>query len=967
MKPINIFIVLLILHTVSAQQVFRFEDFSNCQLNGNWSMKTITGSYGFELSSNNQSVVASNGCMVQYQQTNQNSENIKQFQLISPEFNLVPGLTHYLVFNYRYVRPINANFIVSYDGPKGKVNWSLPVANDYTPYSISIPSTSGFVKTKFTIEYSTTTNDFGNQIYLDDILFISDNADCSRAQDISASGECLYGHTLPYQYYVSGGQSCSGDYQSSIWYRFVSDYTGLIELKTKSDYNNAISVYEGACGSLTAVNCVNSDEYGFVGERLEMNVINGKTYYFKLSRKINDFGRENGLHCISLTKLSQSNIIKPPHDVCANSKSITVNGTCEKSVNYQAGMENSIPSANTRSRADVWYKFTAVSNKTHQIITHADFAEVIALYSGSCTSLKEIAVEDLGGRLSFIPQQGKEYYVQVSGYFSTIEGDLCTEVKELLSPKPVNDECVSATAIPLNTQCNETQFTANNISTRKPSCVVYNAPDVWYSFVAPADKEVALRIDAGFIYNWAIYEGPCSNLTEVLCGKAPDPCDGFLTAKGLIAGKTYYLQIIAATTPLKAGEGKLCVRIDETKSTQAFQKLRLNLITECLHGVLTRVTNYTVSGGNPAYDYYGPGSADYFAPGTEISAFVDDANGCRAFAKTEASCVGGTKCKNSNLDIKLHTDCITDSIGRQTGEVNLNFNGTGGSGAYYYYGTPNNSILKNGDSYKIILIDSDSCYVMEEGKINCEPFTCAQSNLKVLASYDCIDTLLKAKLQLNVSGALGSFTLSGNSDGELLNQNDNYQVIVTDQAGCTNTATGSIRCKFDSCAYARPNLEVSYRCLRDSIGQTSGLAELTINGSSYAGPVTFIGNKSGDILKHLDAYKVEMIDPFGCSVLKDGIVNCVPLQVEHHELSENLVLIPNPNEGAFIIKLSSEVLQPFSMIISNAEGKTVVTKNDVLKVGENTFEINMQEQSSGLYYISLLSNSSKSVVKMIKI
>ncbi len=967
MKIINTIIFAVLFTAINAQQISILDDFSSCQLNNGWSTKTIAGSNGFEMAPNDQAVIVSPGCMVQYIQRNPDLDGLRQFQLISPEYNLVSGLTHYFIFNLRYVRAITSNLTLSYDGPKGKVTLSLSPTNDLSPFSFAIAAANGFVKTRFTFEYSATTNDFGNQIYIDDILFVSDNADCSRAQVITSDNSCLYGHMYPYQYYQSGGQTCPGEYQSALWYQYKADFNGIIQFSAHSDYNNSVSVFEGSCGSLTSVSCYNQDEYGFTGESLELKVIDGKTYYFKLSRKINDFGKEIGMHCIQIEKLSQSKIIKPPHDLCTSSQSITINGSCTKGVNYYAGIESKVPSTNNRSRADVWYKFTALSNKSLEIITHSDFAEVITLYKGDCNALEEIATEDLGGKLLFVPQIGKEYYVQVSGFFSTVEGDLCLEVKELTAPKPTNDDCVSSTAIALNAQCKEIDFLANNTSLKKPSCVVYNAPDVWYSFVAPAEKQVNLLIDAGFIYHWAIYQEPCNNLLEIACGRAPDPCEGSINVKGLIAGKTYYLQIIAATVPLKAGEGKLCVRIDETSKTEVFQSLRLGLTTECLHGVLTRVTNYTVTGGKPMYSYFGPESNDYFTPGSEITAFVEDGNGCRAFAKTEAQCQGGSKCRNSNLDINLTTDCIKDSIGRQTGEVTLNYTGQGGSGAYYFYGTQNNSVLRHGDAYKILLIDTDSCYVFEEGKINCPPFNCAQSNLKVAVSYDCIDTLFKARLNVNISGALGTYTSTGSNDGDLFNHGDYYAVTVTDQAGCTSLASGEIICKFDSCAYARPILDVSYKCLRDSIGQTSGLAELIVNGSSRAGAVSYIGHQPGQILKHLDTYKVEMKDAFGCSQISEGIINCIPLSVSDKEFASSIVYSPNPTSGEVLVKFNSANSEQFKLSIYNVESKLISIQNEKVQIGDNKFVVDLEKMQSGIYFLELKSNSVKAVLKLVKL
>lgn len=175
------------------------------------------------------------------------------------------------------------------------------------------------------------------------------------------------------------------------------------------------------------------------------------------------------------------------------------------------------------------------------------------------------------------------------------------------------------------------------------------------------------------------------------------------------------MQIIAATNILKSEEAQLCVRIDELSLTQVFEPLNLTLHLDCLHGVLGQV-NYTVEGGIAPVQYHGPASTELFLPGQKIEAFVEDANGCRSFGNINASCLPPSKCNNTSLTTDVRVECLVDSIGRQTGEVILHVAGKGGSGVYYLYGTPDGSKLKHNDEYKVIVIDKDSCYAIEEGK-----------------------------------------------------------------------------------------------------------------------------------------------------------------------------------------------------------------------------------------------------------
>ncbi|NOT38441.1 MAG: T9SS type A sorting domain-containing protein [Saprospiraceae bacterium] len=965
MKFIYIFFAIIFFGNVYAQIVSEYESFNNCSEPNNWKIKTVNGAYGFNLSANDQSYGYSNGCMFSYKQTDVRNTSRRTFHLLTKEFTLQPNVNYYLVFSYKFIKPATATFSVSYTGSKGKAIINIPVSNEYVPYNVPISSLVSLPKIQFTFEYDAPGNDLGNQVYFDDILLIADNADCSRAQEIKTDLPALYGHSMPYSFLLSGGQSCAGDYVSAIWYKYVSDYSGLIEIVSNSEYNNNINIFEGSCSSLSAIQCSNKDEFGFTGESLEINVSSGKTYFIKLSKKINDFGKDNGLHSIAIRKMTNTKP-KPVNDICNQVMNLTVNQACIKNNNYNAEIGTRFPASNLKSRADVWFKFVAGSNKPHQFVTHADFAEVIALYKGSCTNLQEVQVEDFGNKMNFTPVVGTEYFIQVSGYFSTIEGNLCAELIELNSTKPTNDECINSVLISLNTSCSAIQFNDNNKSTKKPSCVVYHAPDVWYKFIATAEKEVVINIDAGFMYSYGVYEGVCNNLIELTCSNTIDPCDGGIKIKGLIEGKSYFLQILASSVPLKPGEGSLCVRIDEPSKISAFEKLRLSLVTECLHGVLTTVKSYQVTGGEPTYNYYGPTSKEFFKPGEDISAFVEDSKGCRSFSKTEALCNGGSKCKNSNLSLNLSLDCIKDQIGRQTGEVELNYSGLGGSGAYYYYGEDNGIKLKDGEEYQVILIDSDSCFVIKEGRINCPVFTCAQSQLKIASTYDCIDTLLKARLNISVSGALGNVSLSGNVDGELLDQNASFNSSVVDEAGCMAQSTGFINCKFDSCAYARPDLQVGYKCLTDSLGVKTGKAEILVIGSSKAGGEQFTGNQPGDILNHGEKYKVKMKDAFGCSLIREGEINCVITQISNTNIFNNLLLFPNPTLNNTQLFFSISESSSFNLNLISTEGKVISNQNYNFGQGDNSLTIETDKLGSGIYYIQLSAKKGTEILKLVK-
>lgn len=961
--------VLLSVTILKSQNQITYEQFSACSLPSNWSLSIEKGNNGFAIAKSNLFPSYDATCSIIYNQSTPNNGGDKKFSISTNEFDLYAYDQYVLNFGLRLVNTNTSNRLTVYseiDGikqviqtyTKDVIQNGLVVVNQ----TINLNATNSSKKIRFIFEYQTSGIDFNTLIIIDNLILTGpDNDDCARAVSIELDKNCLGGNSTG-ALMTGPAIQCSGNYVQSLWYKYQSSFNGKLKIETKASFNDAVSIFEGNCTNLKDLSCFNKDEYGFEGESNFVDVESGKSYFIRVAKQIGYYGREDvGDLCVSIKKQDP---VFPPNDLCDLKRTITVNANCVTETNIAALFNAPIPSLNNKSRADIWYTFKTNTSKDLEIISHADFADVLTIFKGTCTQLTEVKCEDLGGKILLEnPSINVDYFIQVSGYFSSIEGHFCLEVKDHTTVKPTNEDCLSAKAIVLNQAC-QTGSTINSAKSNvKPSCVVYSAPDVWYSFVAPAEKNVSLDIQAGFIYNYGIYSGTCSNLTEVACGKTPNPCEGPIVINGLEAGKTYFLQIMAAVNPLKPIEGDICVRIDELSKTLPFSPIDLNLQINCLHGVLGQV-NYTVTGGKGNHTYVGPAANDILYPGTEIEAFVEDEAGCRDFVKTSIDCQAPARCKNSTLDLVVNTECLTDSIGRQTGEVILHVNGKGGTGAYYLYGTQDGSKLKHSDTYQIIIIDSDSCYVIEEGRINCPPFDCTQSKLSIAADYTCVDTLLKAILNVSVTGNLGALNLIGNHTGEQLSQGEKYSIQAIDEAGCSVKIEGEIKCNFDSCAYARPALFVNYECIVDSIGNRSGQAVLHVSSSSYAGGIKYIGNKDGDTLYHLESYSVQMVDAFGCSLSKSGEIDCIPVSTASGEYVNGIVLIPNPaNENVSIhFKQKISNILDFSMYDSNGN---LLTKGKLDPSHSINFDI--KDFPSGVIYIKLQNSNFFDILRFIKI
>lgn len=972
MKAI-VFSFLLIAADIYSQNQLVNESLASCSLPSNWSLNAETGSYGFSIMKSSLMPQSDATCSIVYQQTNKTDNSPRKFSIATQDYSIFRYQSYRLTYGLRLIRTLNSSTLKLYALSNGSrmliQSFNADVVQNgvvLVTQSIDIPVNSNVSKLKFEFEYEANGNDNNSLILIDNLLLSGpDNDDCNRAVEIRLDEPCLSGNNIGANF--SGPVvNCTGTYTQSLWYKLVSDYTGWVLLKTEAGFNDAINVFQGTCTNLNNLNCFNQDEFGFGGERNYIQLTAGTVYYFRVLRQTNFYGRDDLSNlCFSISKKTPN---LPANDLCTASKLVTINTPCLQEVNKQATFDQPTPSLNERSRADVWYQFTPNSTKPLEILSKANFADVITLYKGDCNQLTEVKCEDLGSKLIFSnPIPGTKYFAQVSGYFSTIEGNLCLEVTERSTAKPVNDECNTALSLTLGQNCTTLSNLNSTYSTIKGSCIVYSTPDIWYQFVAPVEREIGLQIQSGFMFNYTLYVGTCSKLTEVVCGLQPDPCQGIIPIRNLTPGQTYFLQISTAAHPVKFNEASLCVKADALSKFQKPNPLSLYLTTECLHGVLGQV-HYTANGGVSPYQYYGPSSQEWYLPGQKIEAFIEDANGCRDFETVIIDCNTPVRCKSSNLDILVKTECLKDSIGRQTGQVKLQITGSGGSGAYFIYGTQDGSILNHEDPYQIVLIDSDSCFVIEEGKVYCPPFNCSQSTLKITSDYECIDSLLKARLNLTVSGNLGGISLQGNQNGDLLSTGESFQAIVTDAAGCSATTSGEIICHFDSCVYSKPNLWVNYDCLKDPSGNNTGKALLSVKAGSKVGIMSISGNQDGDTLNHNDIFSVISTDSFGCSLETKGIIQCIPVSSNGLQDDSDMNIFPNPCENEFYLSWKDESFSKASFTLFNNEGKKLFSGQIIPEPGNNhLMKFSSGQLKSSVYYLKIYNDKLSNLLRFVKI
>lgn len=429
---------------------------------------------------------------------------------------------------------------------------------------------------------------------------------CTRAINVPLNDDCVA--TINNNAVFMGPQpACVDSSSAAIWYKFTAPASGDVTISTASDFNDVLTLFEGTCSSLNPIACVNRDEHGFIGETLPYSGLTpGQTYFVRVSGVLCGFGASEGNVCMQVTSTATTPT-PPSNDDCANAEVLTIDGACITGSNIHATAETneSIPSLNNRAKASVWYQFTAPTSGEVLLDTKADFADVITVYEGACGMFAEVACADYGHSLHLTGlSSGQTYWIQVAGYFATIEGDFC--ISATTPPTAAsNDLCGNAININVDEACTNSNNAFATISSPLPSCDVYPKADIWFKFTAPTSGKVSIIADADFVYVMSIYSGTCGTLQETNCFLNPSPCEGAVTASNLIAGNVYYLQIASASNPFGYTEGAVCVEIKTYANDPVKAKIQVLLQGPYQgNGSMSQIlnTNHLVPASQPYYN-----------------------------------------------------------------------------------------------------------------------------------------------------------------------------------------------------------------------------------------------------------------------------------------------------------------------------------------------------------------------------
>lgn len=663
-----------------------------------------------------------------------------------------------------------------------------------------------------------------------------------------------------------------------LFYTFTAPETADYEIKSTSIFNDKLEIFSGTCNSPLLIQGKDKDEYGFRGEQLNFSAIAGETYMIRIYGHQAEFGLDKGSGCIGVSRKSDTQL-SPSGDACGSALPLIANADCTFSKNIKANLDGPLPKTNLRSRADVWFSFTPQIDGDYEFTSNADFADVLAVYKGNCADLLELN-SDFNGYIIDIKNAEAEqtYFIQVTGYFAILEGDLCPTVKTKVINEVPENNCISALPLTLNNECSISSNFGAGYSGIRPDCDVYIKDDVWFSFVASESRQIYIKVKTDFENIVSLYEGGCNSLKSIYCGKNIHHCDGYLHIGNLETGKTYYIQLGSKVQQRRHNSGSVC--IDLLDSEPVWQKMELQVAQVCISkGAVIFIP--TATGGSGVYTYSGLGLGEAVAGSDSYIVEAKDTEGCvNAILVNAVSCNDFGCTLTSQLE-KINPGCYGVSDGQASVIV------SGGLEPYnvkWSDGSTGPTINNlTAGSYTVTISDGSGCEQTENFILN-QP-------AQIVANPGYVPP----KCYNDSTGVISLFTIGGQGDysyiwseGNTGNKLENipggdYSVTITDGYGCKSTQTFTL--------YQPDKISISGASVDNlCFGNSQGNIRVEIKGG--VSPYSILWSQ-GDTLANVDSlsagvYSISISDSNNCKSTKNWEIH-QPLPFLLYEDSIDLI------------------------------------------------------------------------------
>lgn len=239
------------------------------------------------------------------------------------------------------------------------------------------------------------------------------NNNCASAINLTVNSGCVQtsgttlGATTQTQFPI-----CAGTPNDDVWYTFTAtNYTQTIQVTGSANMDAVIQLFSGSCGSFTQLSCTDNTFSGGVESVTASGLTPGVQYFFRVYDYYSDPGATFSV-CVSGNSIIPGS--QPNDDPCSAIQLPAVTSDCNYLMfsNLGATTTSSGLAPNptgctggtggfTASSKDVWFAITVPASGNLCITPMPNYTTapavtdgVMALYSGSCGSLTQIACSD---------------------------------------------------------------------------------------------------------------------------------------------------------------------------------------------------------------------------------------------------------------------------------------------------------------------------------------------------------------------------------------------------------------------------------------------------------------------------------------------------------------------------------------------------------------------------------------------
>jgi len=607
------------------------------------------------------------------------------------------------------------------------------------------------------------------------------NDRCDKSISITSNGDCIMFDNINALKEDEFNLIKAGN-TGILYFTFTAEESTDYEIKSTSTFNDKLEVFTGTCDNPSLLQAKDKDEFGFKGEQLYINAQGGESYMFRVYGFQAEFGLDKGTGCLSVSRKSDTQL-PPLGDVCAAAIPLIANTDCTISKNIKANLDGPTPKTNIRSRADLWFSFSPETSGNYEFTSNADFADVLAVYQGNCSDLTEM-VSDFNGHKINIKnaEAGQTYFIQVTGYFAILEGNLCPAIKTKVINEDTESNCITALPLTVNSACSVSSSVGAGFSGVRPDCEIKIQDDVWFSFVATNSRQIFIKVKTDFENIVSVYEGNCNSIHSIFCGKNVHHCNGYLNISNLEPGKTYYIQLGSKVINGRHHSGDICVELTDT--VPVWEKIELQVEQLCLSkGAVMLIP--IAKGGSGEFTFAGLGIDEVVAGGESYIVEATDAEGCVQSLLVNTNSCNDFGCTLTSQISKINPTCYGVSDGQASVTVfgglepyNIKWS-DGSSGA-------ETSNLSSG-TYTVTITDGSGCEQIENFYLIQPAQIVANPGYKTpLCNND--STGIITLFTIGGQGDYSYLWSVGSTDNKLENiPGGDYSVTITDGYGCQST------------------------------------------------------------------------------------------------------------------------------------------------------------------------------------